>query len=167
MGRKLVDGRKPGSGGARKGAGRDPFVPTSEQRHVVEMAASCGLTTHQIMQFVINPRTKQPIGLGTLHRKFQGELERGWPKAVLAVYSSLFVNATKHMNVTAQIYFLKTVGKGIFPSEASINVNATVAHSGSSLGDAGEALAAAINRLRVNGSADESGASEADGGTVH
>lgn len=160
-------GVKGRSGGSRKGSGRKPFVPTDEQRRVVEMAAAFGLTIEQILLMVINPRTKQPIGAGTLNRMFQGELDRGHPKAVFAVAASLFHNATKNMNVAAQIYFLKTVGKGIWPTEAPFNLNASVAHSGAGLGDSGEALVAAINRLRFNGAANESSDSESDGRTMH
>jgi hypothetical protein len=48
------------------------------------------------------------IGRATLWRKYKDELQTARPVAIAKVARSLFDNATKHNNVAAQIFYLKT-----------------------------------------------------------
>jgi len=103
-------GVKGRSGGPRKGAGRPSFKPTAEQRNVVEKAAAFGLSYEQISLLVLKA-DKTPIEKTTLVKYFQAELDAGRPKAIATVAGALYNNAVRHNNVTAQIFFLRTVGK--------------------------------------------------------
>lgn len=113
--------RKKGArGGARPGSGRKLFVPTAEDRGRVKACKGFGLTDDQIAQLVLHPTTGLPISAETLRERFKVELERGHPEAIAAVANSLFMNATRNNNVSAQIFFLKTRARW------TENVNVTV-----------------------------------------
>jgi hypothetical protein len=53
------------------------FVPTDEQRKIVEKAAGFGLPQEKICQLVISERTGKPIDKKTLAEAFRAELGRG------------------------------------------------------------------------------------------
>ena len=148
-------------GGAREGAGRKPFEPTADQRNVVEMAAAFGLTPAQICLLILNPTTQEPIDSHTLHKYFHAELDRGHPKAIANVAGALYNNATKHNNVTAQTFYLRTRGKW---SDAPLQFE-DVTKPGD---DITERLVLEIARLRVaDGRGSEEGDFEAEPRTTH
>jgi type IV secretory pathway ATPase VirB11/archaellum biosynthesis ATPase len=53
------------------------FVPTDEQRKIVEKAAGFGLPQEKICQLVISERTGKPVYKKTLAEAFRAELDRG------------------------------------------------------------------------------------------
>lgn len=88
-----------------------PFVPTVEQRRLVEDLAGIGLNQDQIASLVINPRTNNGISKQTLHKFFSTELARGSAKATAAVAKNLFRIATAEdissATTTACIFWMK------------------------------------------------------------
>lgn len=92
-------------GGKQKGDGL--FIPSPEQRGMVEASVGFGHTYDEICQLIINPLTGKPICKHTLIKAFPLELERGKVSVKTKVMSALFKNATEHNNVAAQIFFLK------------------------------------------------------------
>jgi AraC-like DNA-binding protein len=84
--------------------GRPPYEYTAERANVVKNGMAFGLTADQICQLL-------GISMPTLHKNFAKELETGLPLAILRVAQSLYENATRHNNVSAQIFFLKTRAK--------------------------------------------------------
>lgn len=53
----------------------DTFVPTEAQRALVAMGTACGMPQREIIKKIINPHTKKPIAMVTLHRVFRDELD--------------------------------------------------------------------------------------------
>ena len=53
------------------------------------------------------------ITVPTLHKYFRREIDTAFPLVNAKIANSLFLNATKKMNVTAQIFWLKTRAKWI------------------------------------------------------
>jgi hypothetical protein len=102
---KKADG--PGKGGRRIGAGKPLFRPTAEMRKTVETLCGLGMRQDEIVLLVENPKTGKPIDLKTLRRHFPRELETGHLKANAKVAESLYSQAVKSGNVTAQIFWLK------------------------------------------------------------
>lgn len=101
------------------------FQPTDEQRRYVETMAGMGLRLEDISKIF-------GIHIQTVRRAFRKELETGHAKANLKVAESLFQNATKHNNVTAQIFWLKTRAKWVMPKqeiEAVVTINDELAES--------------------------------------
>jgi len=82
-----------------RGPGRPPFVPTDEQRRLVDSAASVGLPHADIAKLV-------KIAENTLRKYFGDELEIASAKANLAVARTLFAMAIGG-NVAAAIYWTK------------------------------------------------------------
>ena len=82
------------------------FVPSDEQRRVVERAAGIGLPQEKICQLIISKRTGNPIDKKTLAEAFRAELDRGMAKADYEVLGSLYDNATSG-DTTAQIWWSK------------------------------------------------------------
>lgn len=88
-------------------AGRPPFVPTAEQRKLVEALAGYGIPRDQICQLVTDKNGKG-ICEDTLRKVFPAELGAGTAKANAKVAGALFKNAVENMNVAAQIFWAKT-----------------------------------------------------------
>lgn len=91
-----------------------PFVPTEEQKQLVEKVASLGLRWDQIATLVINPETQKAISKNTLHEYFPEELERGIARSTAQVSANLFRIATSQEIsgpvVTACIFWMKCKG---------------------------------------------------------
>lgn len=88
------------------------FIPTDDDRNNVALLAAYGIPQDQIAQLIRNPHSGEPIGEATLKRKFKHELDTGGSRLLARVANSLVQNATVHNNVAAQIFLLKTRGKG-------------------------------------------------------
>lgn len=79
------------------------YQPTERDRRTVESMTGFGATQDEIARVI-------GISDVTLRKYFETELQLGVIKANTAVAQSLFENATKHRNVAAQIWWLKTRG---------------------------------------------------------
>ena len=82
---------------------RPRFTPSSEQRTIVSIMASCGFTHNQIAEKVqVDPKT--------LRRTFRNELDQGMQTANAIVAQSLFKKATGDgkSSVVAAIWWEKT-----------------------------------------------------------
>jgi hypothetical protein len=77
------------------------FTPTDEQRRSVLTMTGFGILHAEIA-------TMLRIDKKTLYKHFRRELDTGMTEANVRVAQSLYTNATKHMNVTAQIWWTKT-----------------------------------------------------------
>ena len=120
--------------GCSKMAGRKPYEPTDKDRMQVEAACGYGLTHERIAALIgIDPKT--------LRKHFRTELDVGAAKADAAVARSLFENATKFNNVTAQIWWTK--------SRMGWADRLAIEHTGKD----GEALNFTINLVPSNGKA--------------
>jgi hypothetical protein len=90
---------------------KPPFVPTNDQRKIVEMGIFSKMTERQICTLIINPATDKPIALETLRKVFKDELAEG-EAAMIARVRANMVNIAldkKHKGcVTAGIWVLKT-----------------------------------------------------------
>lgn len=69
------------------------FVPTMTQKNFVKLAASRGMTTHQIAQLVINPSTGKSIAHTTLTSKFREEMRDGMALAQIYVAEAALLQA--------------------------------------------------------------------------
>lgn len=108
---------KPGQEPKRK-RGRPPedstFVPTAQDRGVVELCAGFGIPEDEVLRLVINPKTGRPISQNTLRKHFRAEVDRGRTTAKFKVIGGLFKNATTPTETypggipNAQIFWLKT-----------------------------------------------------------
>lgn len=104
------------------------FKPTEEQRKLVEKLAGYGITEAEISRLVTNPQTKEPISPVTLRKHFRDALDVGHVRANEQVAGALFKNATQGTETypggipTAQIFWLKTRGKGQWKDKQHIEV---------------------------------------------
>ena len=103
------------------------FIPTDEQRRVVEALYAYGATYEDVCAFVINPNTRKPISRDVLMREFEHELKVGKWKVVSeaaqnllqnargrpAVYDAAgnLVRAERPPDTTAAIFICKALGK--------------------------------------------------------
>jgi hypothetical protein len=90
------------NGGAREGAGRNPFEPTETERKQVEALSGYGLPLEQIAVLV-----RKGISVETLTKHFADELISGKAKANSQVGRTLFQKATSG-DTTAMIWWTKT-----------------------------------------------------------
>ena len=60
---------------------RKKFVPSDEQRKLVQTLYGYGLTVEQIRPLIINPESNEPICRDTLFKVFGDDLEAGRAKA--------------------------------------------------------------------------------------
>lgn len=103
------------------------FKPSKEQQDLVRRAAAF-LREEDIVKLVINPQTKDPISPVTLRKHFRNELDVGHVQANADVAGALFKNATTATDTypggipTAQIFWLKTRGKGHWKDKQTIEV---------------------------------------------
>lgn len=81
--------------------GRPSFVPTDKDRATVKAMTGYGGTQDDIAKVL-------GIGDDTLRKYFVRELEIGVIEANTAMTQALFINGTRHNNVSAQIYWHKT-----------------------------------------------------------
>jgi hypothetical protein len=88
---------------AKPKPGRKPYSPTPEQRAVVKAMSGYGVIQDEIAAVL-------DIDDKTLRKYFAAELRTAAIEANAAVAQSLFQNATKHRNVAAQIFWLRTRG---------------------------------------------------------
>ena len=89
-----------------------PFVPTAENRNVVQALAGFGIPHVDIARLIINPRTGSGISLTVLLANFAEELAVGLAKANAKVAGFLFKKASGEMGddgaaITAAIFWLK------------------------------------------------------------
>ena len=80
--------------------GRKPFQPTDEQRRQVLTMTGFGILQEEIA-------TSLDIDRKTLTKYFRREIDTGMIEANVRVAQALYTNATKNMNVTAQIWWTK------------------------------------------------------------
>lgn len=80
--------------------GRQPYEPTDIQRRQVSLLAGYGITQDEIANLL-------KIAPKTLRKAFRYELTTGSTEANIQVAKALFVNATKHNNTNAQIWWTK------------------------------------------------------------
>lgn len=112
----------------RRKRGRPEFTPTEEQRKLVDELAGYGIPEPDIARLVINPGTREPISPVTLRKHFRDELDTGHVRANQRVAGALFKNATTSTETypggipTAQIFWLKTRGKGQWKDKQHIEV---------------------------------------------
>lgn len=90
------------NGGAREGAGRKPFEPTSREREQVEAMAGFGVPYEQIAALV-----RDGIHKETLFKYFRKELDQGKAKANAQIGKTLFQQATSG-NTAAAIWWSKS-----------------------------------------------------------
>lgn len=83
--------RKPRLKAGGRGKG---FVPTKEQRTLVEGMAAYGIPHVEIAALIINPETQSHISAITLREHFREELDTGHTKANAKVIGAMFKNAT-------------------------------------------------------------------------
>ena len=76
------------------------FEPTDEQRRSVRAMSGYGLPEADIAELI-------DVDLATLREHFRRDLARGAAEGTAKVAQSLFVMATREMNVTAMIFWLK------------------------------------------------------------
>lgn len=77
------------------------FQPTDDQRRQVLTMTGFGVRQEEIA-------TSLEIDKKTLHKHFRRELDTGMTEANVRVAQALYTNATKNMNVAAQIWWTKT-----------------------------------------------------------
>jgi hypothetical protein len=114
----------------RKARGRGvEFVPTPQQRQLVQMAAAIGIPQDRIARLVAFPET---IAIGTLTKHFAEELELGGDRANLAVAGNLFRHATgsDKQAVTAAIFWMKTRARWATEGPFQVDANAAVDKDG-------------------------------------
>lgn len=105
------------------------FKPTDEQRKLVEELAGYGIPEPDIAKLVTNPQTNEGISPVTLRKYFRDELDTGHVRANQRVAGALFKNATTGTETypggipTAQIFWLKTRGKGQWKDKQHIEVD--------------------------------------------
>ena len=93
-------GRKPGDA--------NNFVPTDDQRKIVEMAASMRMPHDEIALLIINPRTKKHIDFKTLTKVFETEIKAGYSKLRMSIHMAKVSEALKG-NPTLIIWAEKTL----------------------------------------------------------
>lgn len=84
--------------------GAHAHKPTDELRIQIKTLKSFGIRDQDIANYM-------SISIDTLTKYYKNELTHGRIYANAEVARSLFLNATEHMNVTAQIFWLKTQAK--------------------------------------------------------
>lgn len=89
-------------GGARENSGREPFVPTDDERANVELLSGYGLPFEQICAVI-----RTGISMATLRRHFAEELVKGKAKANAQVGRGLFQKAMAG-DTTAMIWWTKS-----------------------------------------------------------
>jgi hypothetical protein len=104
------------------------FIPSDEQRAVVISMKGMGVADEMIRLAVLNPETRNPIGLTTLKRVFARELEIGMA-TVTGMYSVGMAKNLRGGNVTSGIWWSKNmmgwrdspaeVGGGVSPGGAA------------------------------------------------
>jgi hypothetical protein len=93
---------KRGPGGPQPGSGRPAFVPTDEERELVQKYAGLGLSQDQISALI-----RDGIHRTTLMEHFQRELELGKAKAHAKVGGKLFQKAMEG-DTASLIWWTKT-----------------------------------------------------------
>jgi hypothetical protein len=93
---------------------RPQHQPTDEQRRQVMTLAGLGIKQEEIASLLrLAPKT--------LRLRYRHELDTGTTEASVRVAQSLFENATRYRNVTAQIFWLKV--RANWRDRQDINVN--------------------------------------------
>ncbi|WP_205744394.1 hypothetical protein [Dyella sp. M7H15-1] len=103
-----MPGAKGKSGGKRCGAGRSAFLPTRQQRELVEQLAAFGIRHVDIPLFIKDAAGK-PITEPTLRKHFAEELDTGRVKANVKVAQTLYKKALTG-DTTSMIFWLKCRG---------------------------------------------------------
>jgi hypothetical protein len=88
------------------------FVPTAEQRKIVEELVGFGIPLIEICRIIVNPQTDNGISINTLYSAFSEEIATGQPRANMAVARFLFNKASGKLGsdtaaVTAAIFWMK------------------------------------------------------------
>lgn len=104
------------------------FVPTKEQRDMVEFMAAIGIPQDDIARLVKNPATGKGIDPTTLRAAFRDELNEGAIKATVAVGKNLFRIATSKDQgaVASAIFWMKT--RAHWRETMDVNLGGTVTH---------------------------------------
>jgi hypothetical protein len=88
-------------GRPRGSKGKAAFVPTDEQRHLVNMMSTSGVKQ-------VDQAKALQINENTLRKYFRQELDHGKVVCTSHVVGALYKNATEKGNVSAQIFWLKS-----------------------------------------------------------
>lgn len=122
-------GARPGTGGARAGAGRKPWNPTNAQRESVWAAISMGMLTEDIVAGIINPLTNRPIQRKTFERYFDEE-RRSAKQTLRIEIASRLVRDMRNGKTCGTTIFLAKVHLGLrepvrheFDPQSPLNVN--------------------------------------------
>jgi hypothetical protein len=92
------------------------YIPTDEQRRQVLSLTGLGITYVEIAKLF-------DINISTLRKHYRYELDTGATAANIKVARSLFENATKHNNVTAQIFWARA--RMGWKTETDLNIGGT------------------------------------------
>jgi hypothetical protein len=89
--------------------GTPPFVPTEDQRKIVQLGKAVGYTHPQIARLITPPDKPDGISVDTLERHFPDELAVGADKINMLVAGNLFniATGTSKGAVAAAIFWLK------------------------------------------------------------
>ena len=87
---------------------RAKFIPTREQKQLVEILCAMGVTQPEICKLIIKPEDGLPICDKVLRQEFRHELDTAELRANSKVAGALFDEAVNKRNVTAMIFWLKT-----------------------------------------------------------
>lgn len=88
------------------------FIPTDEQRAIVEAMTGCGVPQLTISRSIFKPEDGKPISHLTLRKAFRDEIKHGLARANAEVAQSLFQKATGNGNgaIQAAIFWLRCRG---------------------------------------------------------
>jgi hypothetical protein len=113
---------------ARPGSGRKAFMPTAEQKKLVEALSGYGIPQEDICRLVTDNRG-QPISDRTLRKAFRHELDNGAVKANAKVAEALFKHATGggKEGVVAAIFWLKTRAGWKEPQHVNVAIKRSLA----------------------------------------
>jgi hypothetical protein len=84
------------------------FVPTDEQRSIVQLLAGYAIPHERIAQAIRNPLTRRPIGINTLRLRFEAELEAGRAE-VDTLLANGFSKRLREANPTILIWVSKNL----------------------------------------------------------
>jgi hypothetical protein len=82
------------------------FEPTKEHRELVKLLAGYGIPEARIVKVIRNPHTRRPIGVETLKKHFEEELESG-AMEMDAVVCEMLSTKIRQGNIVPIIWYMK------------------------------------------------------------
>ncbi len=141
----------------RKGEGRPPYKPTDKDRTEILAMAGYGMPQEEIALV-------KGMAKNTLRKYYRDVLTTGSLVATAKVTESLYNNAVKNGNVTAQIFWLKNRAPDRWQDRVEQTVTGKVEHEHTHT--ARDELSSRILRIAER-AAEGEGTEAPDGGTVH